>query len=150
MKRSSSNSCSQGDSCPCSWSKLEFRKVDDEVDKIVSLLDEVARLFALSDLRKGLGGGKGVGEVDELDNGVDELDNLDSERFLLKLEGRQTVFLPAAKSIRSYDSCAHEISGPARYSSARSVGCEMHLSCMVGRTFRAVVAAGFYRSTSVV
>jgi hypothetical protein len=78
------------------------------------LLCEDARLFEVPDLLKGLGGGNGIGAL--------EVDKLESERLLRRLEDLQTVFRPAAKSIRSYDMCAHESSGSAMYNAASTSG----------------------------
>ncbi len=69
------------------------------------------RLIEVPVLLKGLGGGNGVGE--------DIFEKLESERLL---EDLQTVFRPAAKSIRSYDTCACENSGSARYSTDSTFG----------------------------
>ncbi len=55
----------------CAWSEVELRNVVDDCDKEASFLAEVTRLIPAPDLRKGLGGGKGIGDG--------ELDNLESE-----------------------------------------------------------------------
>ena len=88
------------------------------------------RLIEVPDLLKGLGAGKGVC--------VETFKKLESERLLRKLDDLLTVFRPAAKSIRSYDTCACENSGSSRYSADSTFGCEMQASFIIKFMFRCV------------
>jgi hypothetical protein len=136
MKRSS-KSCSRDNSCAGHLCDLLTRRSKGGFGKGSSSLLCDVRLAEAPDLRKGLGGGNGEGVV-----------TLESERVRRRLNNLQTVFRPAAKSIRSNDTCAHEISGSARCSSASTLGCEMVSAFMIVALWMFVALYRHLSSTS--